>query len=52
VDRPSKQHVLNCLSRLHDTPRPRSLTPPPALRLVIEPVTDTRRYDRLREGKQ
>jgi transposase len=52
VDRPSKQHVLNCLSRLQDTPRPQPLTPPPPLRLVTEPVADTRRYDRLREGKR
>ena len=52
VDRPSKQHVLNCLSRLHDTPRPKALTPPLPLRLVTEPVADTHRYDRLREGKR
>ena len=51
VEQPSKEHVLNCLSRLSDTPRPKPLSPPPPLRLVTEPVADTRRYDRLREGK-
>jgi transposase len=51
VEQPSKQHVLNCLSRLGDQPRPEPLTPPPPLRLVTEPVADTNRYDRLREGK-
>jgi hypothetical protein len=52
VDRPSKQHVLNCLGRLSDTPKPQPLTPPPPLRLVTEPVANTARYDRLREGKR
>jgi transposase len=51
VEQPSKQHVLNCLSRLSDAPKPKPSLPPPALRLVTEPVADTRRYDRLREGK-
>jgi hypothetical protein len=50
-ERPSKQHVLNCLGRLHDTPKPELLTPPQHLRLVTEPQADTKRYDRLREGK-
>jgi transposase len=52
VERPSKQHVLNCLSRLNDVPRAEPLTPPPPLRLVIEPLANTARYDRLREGQQ
>jgi transposase len=52
IERPSKQHVLNCLGRLADVPKPEPLTPPPPLRLVTEPVADTERYDRLREGKQ
>jgi hypothetical protein len=51
VEQPSKQHVLNCLGRLSDPPRPRPLAPPPALKLVTEPVADTRRYDRLRRNK-
>ena len=51
VELPSKQHVLNCLGRLGDPPRPRPLAPPPALKLVTEPVADTRRYDRLRRNK-
>jgi transposase len=50
-ERPSKQHVLNCLGRLHDTPKPDLLTPPRHLRLVTEPQANTKRYDRLREGK-
>ena len=49
IERPSKQHVLNCLGRLNDTPRPQPLTPPATLRLVIEPIADNQRYDRLRE---
>lgn len=51
IERPSKQHVLNCLSRLTDTPRPQPSLPPPALKLVTEPVADTDRYDRLRRSK-
>jgi len=51
VEQPSKQHVLNCLGRLSDPPRPKPLAPPPALKLVTEPVADTRRYDRLRRNK-
>lgn len=45
---PSKQHVLNCLSRLEAPERPRALTPPAALKLVTEPTADTARYDQLR----
>lgn len=45
---PSKQHVLNCLSRLNEPPQPQPLTPPPALNLVTEPVANTARYDHLR----
>ena len=52
VEQPSKQHVLNCLGRLSDEPRPQPTTAPPALKLVTEPVADTRRYDRLRGGKR
>ena len=48
---PSKQHVLNCLSRLGEAPRPKPLSPPPALQLVTEPVADTDRYDRLRRAR-
>ena len=48
VERPSKQHVLNCLSKLGDTPQPKPTLPPPALKLVNEPIADTDRYDRLR----
>lgn len=33
----SKQHVLNCLSRLQEGPRPQPLEPPSPLRLVTEP---------------
>jgi len=51
VEQPSKQHVLNCLSRLGEAPRPQPLPAPPLLRLVTEPIADASRYDRLREGK-
>lgn len=52
VEQPSKQHVLNCLSRLSDGPRPKPTSAPPALNLVTEPVADTQRYDRLRVAKR
>ena len=48
---PSKQYVLNCLSRLSDGPRPQPTTAPLSLTLVIEPVADMDRYDRLRRVK-
>ena len=48
VEQPSKQHVLNCLSRIGDQPKPKPSLPPPALKLVTEPLADTDRYDRLR----
>ncbi len=51
VEQPSKQHVLNCLGRLSDTPVPKPLAPPPALKLVTEPVANTNRYDQLRRSK-
>ncbi len=44
----SKQHVINCLSRLLDEPRPEPVQTPPALRLIEEPKADTERYDHLR----
>jgi transposase len=51
VERPSKQHVLNCLSRIGDPPKPKPSLPPLALKLVTEPLADTDRYDRLRRQK-
>jgi transposase len=45
---PSKQHVLNCLSRLAEPGRPLPLNPPTALKLVTEPEANTARYDQLR----
>ncbi|QGX38415.1 IS21 family transposase [Permianibacter aggregans] len=45
---PSKAHVLNCLHRLQQPPRPTPLQPPAVLKLVNEPVANTARYDRLR----
>lgn len=47
----SKQHVINCLNRLLDKPRPERLSTPPELRLVEEPKADTGRYDHLREKR-
>jgi hypothetical protein len=46
---PSKQHVLNHLSRLCEAPRPPLLETPPALQLRLEPIADAGRYDGLRE---
>lgn len=48
----SKQHVLNCLSRLDEAPRPDALEPPQPLRLRTEPQANTARYDYLRGGGQ
>jgi transposase len=48
---PSKQHVLNCLSRLEQPALPQPLKPPPALTLVTEPLADTARYDTLRNAR-
>jgi hypothetical protein len=48
---PSKQHVMNCLSRILS---PAPVEPVPAstaLKLVTEPTSDTSRYDSLR-GKR
>ena len=50
IESVSRQHVLNCLSRLSDQPKPKPLASPPALKLVTEPVADTERYDRLRRN--
>jgi transposase len=44
----SKQHVINCLNRLLDAPRPEPVQTPPVLRLAEEPKDDTERYDHLR----
>lgn len=48
---PSKQHVLNCLSRLQDVPPPDLLTPPQALILDTEPLANTAQYDNLRKPR-
>lgn len=50
IDRPSRQHVINCLSRITERPKPEPTQPPAALRLVTEPTADTQRYDRLRRN--
>ncbi len=50
IDRPSKQHVINGLSRLSDQPKPEPTQPPAALKLVTDPQADTHRYDRLRRN--
>ena len=47
----AKTHILNRLSRLLDTPPPAALTPPPALALREEPLTNTERYDHLRGAR-
>jgi len=45
---PSKQHVLNCLNRLQDQPKPEKLKTPVTLQLVTEPKANVTRYDALR----
>lgn len=45
---PSKQHVMNCLSRLINRQEPEPLLTPPALVLNEEPIANTQRYDQLR----
>ena len=52
VEQPSKQHVLNCLSRLGVPIKPKPSVTPPALKLVTEPLANTDRYDRLRRVKR
>jgi len=47
----TKTHILNCLGRLLDTPRPAMLEPPPALAINEEPIANTERYDRLRGAR-
>lgn len=46
---PSKQHVLNVLSRLVETAPPAPVTAPQALVLAVEPEANVSRYDGLRE---
>jgi|TARA_B100001971_G_scaffold152327_1_gene141558 transposase len=48
---PSKEHVLNCLNRLNDAPKPEPSDPPPTLKLLTEPLANTSRYDDLREDR-
>lgn len=45
---PSKQHVMNCLSRLIEQETPEPLLTPPSLILNEEPIANTQRYDQLR----
>lgn len=47
-EQPSKQHVLNCLSRLDEPQRPEALPTPEQLQLTTEPMANTARYDYLR----
>ena len=49
LEHPSKQHVLNCLHRLSESPTPPPMTPAANFTLVIEPVANSQRYDHLRE---
>lgn len=45
---PSKQTVLNILSRLLDQHPPQPINPPQAFTLTIEPLANVNRYDGLR----
>jgi len=47
---PSKQHVLNLLSRLIAETPPAPVIAPQALVLAVEPQANVSRYDGLREG--
>jgi hypothetical protein len=47
---PSKQHVLNVLSRLLAESPPAPVSAPQALVLSVEPQANVSRYDGLREG--
>ena len=49
---PSKQHVLNLLSRLVAETPPAPVTAPQALVLEVEPQANVSRYDGLREGNR
>ena len=49
LEKPSKQHVLNCLHRLSEPAAPEPMAPIPHLNLTIEPRADNQRYDHLRE---
>ncbi len=46
---PSKQQVLNILSRLAEEAMPEPVNAPQALQLQIEPLANVGRYDQLRE---
>jgi hypothetical protein len=46
---PSKQHVLNMLSRLVEAAPPAPVSTPQALSLAVEPEANVSRYDGLRE---
>ena len=46
--RPSGEHVLNVLARLKQNPVPYTVVDVPLV-LKVEPETNTRRYDYLRE---
>jgi hypothetical protein len=45
---PSKQHVMNCLSRLLNPSSPEPVPIANGLQLITEPTSDTSRYDTLR----
>jgi len=47
-EHPSKQHVVNCLSRLIGHIQPAPPSTPSALALKEEPIANTGRYDKLR----
>jgi len=49
---PSKQHVLNLLSRLVAETPPAPVSAPQALVLEVEPEANVSRYDGLREGNR
>lgn len=46
----SKEHVMNCLHRLVQTPPPEPVPVAAHLQLSVEPTSDTARYEMLRSG--
>ena len=51
AERPSKQHVVNCLNRQQIPEPSEPLTAPPILLLNQEPEANVSRYDQLREAQ-
>jgi hypothetical protein len=51
IGRPSKEHVINCLSRIVAPTPPEPMPVATKLKLSVEPIANTSRYEALR-GKR